>query len=47
MKRIRNNQVRLIINPDAFEKSFIRRKQTIGKEMETIMVQEVTTAERC
>lgn len=36
------DRIRLIKNPDAFEKSFNRKKQDIGKVIETIIIQEVT-----
>ena len=36
------DRIRLIKNSDAFEKSFNREKQDVGKEIETIIIQEVT-----
>jgi hypothetical protein len=36
------DQIRLIDNPEAFEKSFNRQKQDYGKEIETIVIQEIT-----
>lgn len=35
------DRVRLIKNPDAFEKSFYRKKQDVGKGIEAIVIQEV------
>jgi len=35
------DKVKLIKNPDAFEKAFNRKKHDFGKELETVIIQEI------